>query len=115
MTESYLADRILPKQSCGALLTSSWPPTALGHGYHGAFGAGTCRGKTGGRCSRVVRRRSRCAVPREAGAIGLLGGRQWAVVASSVLLVMELLALRGTSRSSPKEELLAPMMTKQHM
>jgi hypothetical protein len=60
---------------------------ALEHGCHGAFDAGTNCEKTGGRRLREVRRRSRYAEAREIGAIVLLGGRQWAVVASSVLVM----------------------------
>jgi hypothetical protein len=107
MTGSCLAGRSSLPPSCVASLPSSWPPMAPGHGYHDAFDAGMCREKIAGRCSRGVRLRSRYAGVWGTGATALLGGRQWAVVASSVLVVMELSALHSTSRSWPNWDVLA--------
>jgi len=87
--ESYPEGRSLPIRSCDASLPSSWPPMAPGRGCHGASVVGTNCGGSGRRCSRAGRPRPRCAGEQAAEAIGLLGGRQWAVVASSVLLVMK--------------------------
>jgi hypothetical protein len=57
---------------------------APGRDCHGAFVAGTNYGKIVERYSRGDRQRSRCAEEAGSGAIALLGGRQWMVVASSV-------------------------------
>lgn len=85
--EEVREDRNWPRASFDVSLPSSWPPMALEHDCHTVFDAGTKCGKTGRTWTKGARQKPIWTAAGGAGAIALLGGRQKAFVASSVLVV----------------------------